>query len=1491
LTGQPSRRTVGSEQAHLQGAPPTTQSRLAKAVPPADLLDQVEGIEQGLQQRKRLGAAGVIALALSVLQIALAVGITGAADLSSAADDWLFLLGGVFLVFALLLLGRARFWIRESKQPFRYTYSISDLDALTPLRDESVLVWLKQDLTEKLASRIRRLSRLDEAHTEASDGVHRDTHIHVSASIGARRGTDSKWTLEVLPWVRIGPPNSPDSLAHPVPFTFDDYTGGLPPPLSGDDYQKLFERVYFSIATKVYERIREDVERKIDLLPGRYLRAVAYFHEASDYANSNTLDAYEAAEDLYERVMQLYDPTWEAPAESRWRRGRRAIACQVGHALHGIRLRLAGVWNRAGRVELLLARAQTGYANTLLYRRTLAGLSGRRLNPVFETRDVTEKAILRLLRLPADVPEKRDALFDAYVTRALALAQLEMTRAAHATLSLANKLNPGRALTDPPFLMVTGELEPRLLESIELYRRAVEVAPHFEAAQFRLAQATETLWRSRPELEDTVAEMVFEEYERVIRMNPGNLAAWANLGYMRWLLRRKDASQPFRRARDYKETKRDTFVSELDYGLARIAAEAGDFDEAYTRYIHAVAAELAQGLAYAGRYSDYYFASFTEALVRRFDGYEKAVEEHWQKPKPEQLSRTSQRVRDSVYAFVLNDCAEAHLSFYLRSGERSHLKAAADKLSRAAEDLQTRYVSVYLNLYRVSLEDPDLVTGDPDTYVEKIRELAPKWTDGIFTYVEHNILAMRRAMRYPDTREGEPRTVSEQVRFLQARAEELSEQAEESRSRASEWRRFARRLGETFALSGDLSAPDALPAEPPEGHWATVGEPGVRVVFEGSGAPLVGSEAARRADDTAASLERDAKRLDEKAAEHLDAAKELEQAMDKKSDEVHGRAAATKSELQKLLVHRALWRSDGLGAGQRFNWEQFRPDHAHDHHWERDLTDLDVRALWAWCETCLALEEDVDEGEEDGDQLDEPSGRDPFTREEARALANYIRSHFLGDDVVLLSSLLDATPDDDPDRDDLQEGLVSQIHFRIECEPAYWTLTWIQTAFPDQEVRALQTMIRRPDLPSHLEVTARVALGHRLFADEAWDESRQAYESARERDALRDVPVNPKRHYHHLIGLTLWQMNMHTAAVREFRRAGKGPGALGEIVGDLVARHAVTSRDGFFCLRDWLEEEARQAAQRGRGRRHAECESALRLLARKGYLVSVRRPQTPVDRLTALDKAAYVEPLVLLVDEAQQEELGVSDLDEVSAEIQAAVQRATGFQPPAVWIYPVSYLAPHRYSVLINGTPAAQGPKADGTLLSHVCEVVIRHLDRFADAPAVDSLFTEWALEQEERALLYNQAVSASGSLLRLVEVIRALLRERVPVHDKSLILAAFVAENARTPDIHDLIEKVRRGLGRVIADAAEHRTPVELPDQLLGVVSTGIRERDGDRFLAMSIADAYEAQRTLRGLLAGVPARDCAAVVPDPPIRPFTSELVAECCPELLVVTRDELR
>jgi hypothetical protein len=84
---------------------------------------------------------------------------------------------------------------------------------------------------------------------------------------------DGRVRIEVSPWVRIGPAGEPSRLVHPVSYAteprLDSEPNGQPQEpeqpegaahaasaLSTDDYQRVLERAYFSVATAIYAQIR-----------------------------------------------------------------------------------------------------------------------------------------------------------------------------------------------------------------------------------------------------------------------------------------------------------------------------------------------------------------------------------------------------------------------------------------------------------------------------------------------------------------------------------------------------------------------------------------------------------------------------------------------------------------------------------------------------------------------------------------------------------------------------------------------------------------------------------------------------------------------------------------------------------------------------------------------------------------------------------------------------------------------------------------------------------------------------------------------------------------------------------------------------------------------------------------------------------------------------------------------------------------------------------
>ena len=534
------------------------------------------------------------------------------------------IVGTAVAAISLLLINWTRLWVQESKEPFQYTFSVGEFEsgaspapAGAVAAESDPLEWLTRDLTEKLGERVSRLSLVEDATVPDSDPEGDPAaHVHISGWQGMRRAEDGTWFLEVVPRVRLGGKGAPAKLARTVRFKLrgEAATGseGDPPLLSDNDYRRLLERVYWSVASQIYRQIRRGVERKVKLLPPGRLRAAAYLSEADDYAISNTLDAYEAARQLYRSAQEIYDVNSRREPATRWRHFFTAVLQRFDSARRRVRRWMAGRLRRFGRREVLTARAQLGYARMLVAEWHLKHLCGTVATDLYEAAPTIEKAIARLDGIPEDVAERESVLFRAYVTQAMARTYLQDPLGSDEALKRAERLLPTRAHDDAEFLFAAGMAEGQAVRALRLLAEAIEIDPAMERARSLRALRYEELWRSREPFEPEVAELVDAEYADVISVNPGNVSAWANRGYIGWLLANEVADEARRgdrrrepgwrergiesleAGRQYKEVRGDAMVADLDWNLARFAAEDGDFDRAYFHYVEAVSAMLGE---------------------------------------------------------------------------------------------------------------------------------------------------------------------------------------------------------------------------------------------------------------------------------------------------------------------------------------------------------------------------------------------------------------------------------------------------------------------------------------------------------------------------------------------------------------------------------------------------------------------------------------------------------------------------------------------------------------------------------------------------------------------------------------------------------------------------------------------------------------------------------------------------------------------------------
>lgn len=1005
--------------------------KLPSLIPSSNLLEQIEGVEAGLRKIQKIGRVGQFGfLVTAILQIVFESGLLPESPPDSAAARAITAIHiGSLLVLplSLLLFTWSKFWLRQSREPFRYTCSIEPIGPLPHSPKVREIAWLANDLAELLSQRIERFRFVDRSHPGGPAGQKDESHIDIGGTyvVRARDDEDIYLVLEIMPNVGIGREKA-RKLAYPVSYPPDPVSTPLkllrkPDDERGEielrhsDYKALLERVYSSVATEIYRQIQTDVAGKIELMPTRFLQALALFHEAEDYARSNTLQDYVEAGRLYNASARLFDPCLGPLPVSRLRRVFTKLARSRVSLARRLMAWCAPMHLGFARRDIMCARALTGYVNMLLYGRVLASMSGQKINPAFEAQWVAQNALARLSRLTVDAPGCREALFDAHVSLALAFYYLGKRGDAENELATARSLDPNRD-RDIRFQMVRGELAPR---EEQAFRHLVNLAPRLEIAQWSVAYQAERQWRARPAFEKSLAGIPILVYQRVIDLNPGNILAWANRGYLNWLLEECDKAKGcFRGGRDYKLIKNEIFVAELDYGLARIAAEQGELHDAYCCQETAVSDLIAPSQSQLGDFRAYYFDLAGDAVLDRFEHYRKNVEEHL--ANAARTKGLPARVLNSVYAFVLNDYGECCYSYHERTGHARYFRKAEEAFELASLFDPDNPLALY-NLRQLRVRE--LPTPGRKNEAELEREITAAQAQIAMAQKEKEIAAAQHTESVGTSLGGGQRgradvrmdALQQEIDSARERIQQAQEQIDNARQQTKEAKRYDQKIRGLHP------------------YW-TVGM--LREAEMNALEAYVARRDALQEEKAAANSKSASDRL---AAEHRKA--EYDKTADLLQENV-------KQNIQALVPHQWLWTVEG-----NFNWSAIRHhDPLNERRWVKQFNDIHTSALTTYAITLTLSTSD---------------------RERAFSLLDHISRTFASEDLQLLRRLRDLSTEEgartthtDYDR---KMRAISE-RWRAEDPYSFASLWWIaKNPFTDHErMKIFVDAAGRPDLSGSL---------------------------------------------------------------------------------------------------------------------------------------------------------------------------------------------------------------------------------------------------------------------------------------------------------------------------------------------------------------------------------------------------------------------------------------
>jgi type III secretion protein V len=198
--------------------------------------------------------------------------------------------------------------------------------------------------------------------------------------------------------------------------------------------------------------------------------------------------------------------------------------------------------------------------------------------------------------------------------------------------------------------------------------------------------------------------------------------------------------------------------------------------------------------------------------------------------------------------------------------------------------------------------------------------------------------------------------------------------------------------------------------------------------------------------------------------------------------------------------------------------------------------------------------------------------------------------------------------------------------------------------------------------------------------------------------------------------------------------------------------------------------------------------------------------------------------------------------------------------------------------------PSARGHAAD---LLDEYGFIVRHLA----AVLLDNLDTFFGLQELHELLLEIDAgyPIPLADRLGLVRVLRALLRERVPVTSLPVILGAYAEHQATGADLLTVIEHVRLALRSELVEMQSTFDWLDLTPEFEEIVRRGVRAAPGYPYLVLEpgtgarLVSAVRTRRPERGRPIGI-------VVQDPALRPFVRRLLEAELAAVPVLSEREL-
>ena len=262
-----------------------------------------------------------------------------------------------------------------------------------------------------------------------------------------------------------------------------------------------------------------------------------------------------------------------------------------------------------------------------------------------------------------------------------------------------------------------------------------------------------------------------------------------------------------------------------------------------------------------------------------------------------------------------------------------------------------------------------------------------------------------------------------------------------------------------------------------------------------------------------------------------------------------------------------------------------------------------------------------------------------------------------------------------------------------------------------------------------------------------------------------------------------------------------------------------------------------------------------------------------LDEVPVATGEVHVDKRYALAPAAALEELGIPG----DAVIQVEDPLTGG---PGCWIGPAHWGVPAQHNVTMWEDSLE-------FMVRHIEAILARHLAEFLGVQEVENLIERWS-GTEQGAALVKAALPDAAQHLRFARVLRALVKERVPITAWESILEAVRDAGLEGAEPETSVRAVRQRLKPLLPGNRAHDERRAVPADVEDRIAEWIRREDGRTYLAITPEATQELLAAIRNVVE--PAGKNLVLTCGGEVRPFVRRLVQQEFPDVMAIANDEL-